>query len=42
MGHRTTDPACRFHKVPKWWLARVLYDRARGRSCLQCMRSREV
>lgn len=34
--HRTTDPACMFHRAPRGWWSRWRYERARGRPCLAC------
>lgn len=42
MKHRRTDPACHYHRPPTSWLARLRYDRARGRGCDVCMSVRAL
>jgi len=39
--HRRTDPACRRHRVPRWWFDRWWFDRNRGYSCQVCMKGAE-
>jgi hypothetical protein len=36
MTHRRTDPACRRHKPPRGRFRTWRFNRARGRSCMEC------
>jgi hypothetical protein len=38
-AHRTTDPACRYHRPPRSRLARWRFERNRGRPCPRCFRA---